>query len=438
MRLFFKKGKIHILALSIILLIKWKENLSFSWISKGRNQILRKSRRNMPLSEMKSNLLILLFVLSTLLSCTTTQSEKAEGDFSYQLVKVDSFAIENQTQLVIVDFSPVENIFLGYSIISDEILEIDPQGTILKRVHKKGEGPGLYGNWNPTGMSFGPDSTRILEFPFSIVTFSPEYELINQTRISSPLPIRTFGPMGKPPVFQKEDSTIVLAGPSSFLPAHYLIHNQEGKDTLQNFYAINLVSGKQQSVIPYLPESVYQKTDMVYYELMTKRFVVDQEENELILVHGLDPFLLIYDLSRLELKRKIDFTPEEFLTFSPLPIGTPNSNPEYDQHRFYSGRNQRLVELENQTYLLQYFQGISESEYLSKSAQIEGYTPAEDQEKRSVILFVDRKALSKELPSPKGNLILGLPGNKILVQEPGNPEIEEEIFRFSIYELVKN
>lgn len=194
-------------------------------------------------------ILPILFVLGWACSSPTnsTSEDPLEG---YELVKVDSFEISNFTQVVITDFDPQTKTYLGYSTISDELLLISERGEILIKENKKGEGPGLYGNWNPTGMSFGPRGDIFLEFPFTVARLSRDFEILSQTRISSPLPIRTFGPMGKTPVYELQDSTYALVGPTSFLPAHYLIMNQEGKDTLQHFAQINLQSGEQKSVIP--------------------------------------------------------------------------------------------------------------------------------------------------------------------------------------------
>ncbi|MBC6368658.1 hypothetical protein [Algoriphagus sp. AK58] len=388
---------------------------------------------------MKSNFICfsILMIWGLNIACSPKTETSQSGTENYTLVKVDSFGIKNLTQIVITDYSPVKQVYLGYSTISDELLIIGEKGELINRVSKKGEGPGLYGNWNPTGMSFTPEGNILLEFPFSLVTLSPEFEILSQHRVSSPLPIRTFGPMGKTPIYQINATSYALVGPSSFLPAHYLIMNKEGKDTLQHFSQINLENGNQISVIPYDPESVYAKTDQMYYELMTKTFVVDQERNEMALVTGLDQKILLYDLASLSKKAEIPFEHESFITFPPLPIGTPANDPNYNQHRVYSGRNQRLIHLGGQTYLLHYFKGISEATFLTKSAQNESYSPQEDPEFRSVKLFLDGKALPYELASPSGSMILGLPDNKILVQEPNHPDVEEEEFRFSIYQLKK-
>jgi hypothetical protein len=269
-----------------------------------------------------------LFLLSIQLiwACSpSTRQESTEKAIRYELVKVDSFEVANFTQVVITDFDPQTKTYLGYSTISDELLLIGENGEIQSRASKKGEGPGLYGNWNPTGMSFAPGGSALLEFPFTVAILSRDFELLSQTRISSPLPIRTFGPMGKTPVYQIQDSTFALVGPTSFLPGHYLIMNQEGKDTLQHFAQVNLQTGSQRSVISYDQESIYKQTDQVYFELMTKSFVINQEENELAMITGLDPEILIYDLNDLTKKSEIALIYETFITYLPLPIGTPNT-----------------------------------------------------------------------------------------------------------------
>ncbi|WP_339706556.1 hypothetical protein [Algoriphagus aquimarinus] len=121
----------------------------------------------------------------------------------------------------------------------------------------------------------------------------------------SPLPIRANTPLGRPPYYQKNDTTFLLVGPSNYLTATYLIHNLEGKDTLQNFYQLNLQTGAVKTVVPYEANSIYNSTESIYSELMGKSFFIDHENNELVLVQNLDNEILIYSLPDLSLKRSM-------------------------------------------------------------------------------------------------------------------------------------
>lgn len=380
---------------------------------------------------------LLLFAIAT--GCTSPSGDSSNQEpENFALVKIDSFQVDNFTRINILDFSPNEKIYLGYAINEDDILEISENGEILNRAHKKGDGPGNYGNWNPIGLGFGPDGQRIVELPFRVMNYDKNYDVIYDNGIMSPLPIRANTPLGRPPYFQSKDTTFLLVGPSNYLTATYLIHDQEGKDTLQNFYQLNLHTGSVKSVVPYEANSIYNSTKNIYPELMGKSFFIDHENNELVLVQNLDSDILVYSLPDLSLKRTIPITHSEFKTYSPLPIGTPFSDERVVALNRLSARNQKLFNLGNNTYALQYFTGISQAEHDSRNSEEDPYLGRFDTEEQRILIFKDGKQIPQELPGIDGSLIISLPDSKILVQERENSEIEEEFTRFSIYQLQTN
>ncbi len=379
---------------------------------------------------------VILLTHLFLASCSSKEGNTSKAvDDQYELVKVDSFKVDNLTKITIQDYDPEEKIYLGYSMNEDDILEISENGKILNRAHKKGDGPGNYGNWNPVGMGFGPKGQRIVELPFSVLIYDENYELIQEYRIMSPLPIRTSAPLGKPPYYQINDTTYVLVGPTNYLSATNLIMNQEGKDTLQNFYQLNLMTGNVRSVIPYEANSIYNSTENIYPELMGKSFFIDQKKNELAVVQNLDNEILIYSLPDLSLDRTVPISYSEFKTYPPVPIGTNFSDEKANALNKLSARNQRLLNLQDNTYLLQYFTGISQAEYDNRTSEENPYFGPFDQTEQRILIFKNGKQVPIELEGIPGTMILSLPDNKILVREPENSEIEEEFTRFSIYEL---
>lgn len=380
-------------------------------------------------------LLILLFAAG----CTTKNKGANDtsdlDEISYEFIKVDSFQVNNFTRINILDYSPEEKIYLGYSLTEDDILEISENGEILAREHKKGDGPELYGNWNPIGLGFGPDGQRIVELPFQVISYDKNYEILHQHGIMSPLPIRANTPLGRPPYFQNNDTTKLLVGPSNYLTATYLIHDQEGKDTLQNFYQLNLQSGAVKSVVPYEPASIYNSTENIYTELMGKSFFIDHERNELVLVHDLERKILVYNLPDFSLNRSISISHSEFKTYSPVPVGTTFSDESAKALSRLSARNQKLFNLGNTLYVLQYFTGISQAEFDNRHTEEKPYVGKFDRKEQRILIFQNGKQVPQELTGIEGSLVLSLPDNKILVQERENSEIEEEFTRFSIYQL---
>ena len=383
-----------------------------------------------------STLLLFAIILTVSISCSKKNDDnKKSEEVDYELVKVDSFQVGNLTRINILDYSPEEKIFLGYSTVEDDILEISEKGEILKRVNRKGEGPNLYGSWNPIGLGFGPNGQRIVELPFNVFSYDKNYDVIQEFRIMSPLPVRANTPFGKPPYFQDKDTTFLLVGPSNYFTATYLIHNKEGKDTLQNFYKLNMQTNAVNSVVPYSQNSIYNSTEHIFPELMGKSFFIDHEKNELAVVQNLDTEILIYDLPELAFNRSIPIKHSEFTTHAPLPIGTPFSDEKAIALNRLSARNQKLFNMGDNIYLLQYFTGISQAEFDSRNSEEEPYVGQFDENEQRVVIFKEEKQHSKELKGIKGSLKFTLPNNKLLVQEPENSDIEEEFTRFSIYQL---
>ncbi|SIN82762.1 hypothetical protein [Algoriphagus halophilus] len=380
-------------------------------------------------------LFCLLFGFS-LFSCTS--KTESTVDLNYSLVKVDSFQVNNFTRVSIRDYSHEENIYLGYSEVEDDLLEISENGEIIKRVNKKGDGPGKYGNWNPVGLAFGPNQERIVELPFQVISYDPNYEITHSHRVLSPLPIRTNTPLGKTPYFVSNDTTHLLVGPSNYLTASHLIRNQEGKDTLKNFYQLNLFTGETKMVVPYEPTSVYEQTENVYNGVMGKTFFIDHDANELVVAQELDPEILVYQLPEFTLKNSIPINYSEFLTYNPVPIGAPFDDPQAINLARLSGRNRKLINLGNGFVLLQYFTGITESEFENRNSEENPYSAVQDASEQRILIFKDGKQLPVELPGIEGVLVTALKENKLLVQEPANTEIEEEFTKFTIYQLQTN
>lgn len=383
---------------------------------------------------MKNLLFIAVIVL--IASCSNPKNESNVEASTYELIKVDSFAVENFTKVHITDYSKDENIFLGFSEVENEILEISPKGEILKRVSRKGDGPNNYGTWNPLGMGFGPEGKRVFQFPFQLITYSADYEIVDNFRVPSPLPIRANIPLGKTAYFEEDGNTRYLVGPSTFLSAHHLIFTEEGRDTLQNFTLLKTESGATQSVLPYEQDSYYKKTDQVYYNLMAKSYFI--EGNDLYLVHNLDDFIHVYDLKEgFKLKKKIPIQHNTLEKASPLPIGVAPDDPRVKDLINLPGRNRQLLNLGENTWILSYYQGVSKAVFEARNTEEKPFSILDQHDKMKMLIFENGRRIGPELDLPEGNILFALPGKRILVKDKPNEEVEEEVTRYSIFELRK-
>ncbi|EKB48980.1 hypothetical protein [Cecembia lonarensis] len=381
---------------------------------------------------------LLIYLKSLIIiSCGGENTITNEVLNSYELIKVDAFEIENFTMVHLVDFSNEEGIFLGFSEVQNEVLEISPEGEILKRVNRTGDGPNNYGTWNPIGLSFGPDGKRVFQFPFRLITYSTDYEIVDDFRVPSPLPIRTYRPIGKTAYFKENGNTRYLVGPSAFLSAHHLIFTEEGRDTLQNFTLLKTESGETKTVLPYEEDSYYKKTDQIYYNLMAKSYFI--EGNELFLVHNLDDAIHVYDLKDdFKLLRKIPIYHSQFEKASPLPIGIAPDDPRVKNLANLPGRNRQLLNLGDNTWILTYYKGVSQAVFEARNSEEKPFSILDQEDKLSLVVFENGKQLEGELALPDGTILFALPDKKILIKEKSNEEVEEEVTRYSIYQLVKN
>jgi hypothetical protein len=378
----------------------------------------------------------LILALCLLLACSQKNSESLEESIGYQLVKIDSFQVDNLTRVQITDYNEAENIFLGYSEAEHDILEISPNGEILKRVNRRGDGPNNMGNWTPLGMSFGPVGERIFQLPFQLLSYDKDYNQITNLRIQSPLPVRANIPLGRTAFIMENGQPRYLVGPTTFLSAHLLIYNEEGRDTLQNFSLLYPESGEMKSIIPYEADSYYKKTEHIYYWRMGKSFFV--EDNELVVVHNLADDILVYDINdNFALKRTVPINHSAFEKYNPLPIGTAMDDPKLKELNYMSGRNDKILSLGNQLWLLSYFQGVTPTVYEANNSEESPFTSKKVIEKHRLLVFENGKQVPTEIQQPRGNILFAFKGNHILVSEDPSEESEDEFTRYSVYGLVK-
>jgi hypothetical protein len=190
------------------------------------------------------------------------------------------------------------------------------------------------------------------------------------------------------------------------------------------------------SIIPYEPDSYYKKTDNIYYNLMGKSFFV--EGDELIVLQNLADAILVYDLKdNFQLKKTIPIAHSNFEQYSPLPIGTPMDDSRMKELTFMAGRNEKIISLDDQVWLLSYYQGLSPALFESRNSEENPFSISKARDKLRLLVFENGKQVDGELNPPNGRLFFGLKGNRILVQDEPSEKVEEEFTRYSIYELRK-
>ncbi|MFN3800907.1 hypothetical protein [Belliella pelovolcani] len=375
-----------------------------------------------------------LLALLLLAACGKSEESKHFSNASgYELIKVDSYQVDNLTRVRITDFSETENIYLGYSEAENDVLEISPEGNIIKRVNLSGDGPGKLGNWVPLGLSFGPEQKRVFQLPFQLATYNQNYEQVENIRLQSPLPVRASNPLGKTAYFMEDGNPRYLVGPTTFLSAHLLIYDEVGRDTLQNFSLLYPESGEMKSIIPYEADSYFKKTPNIYTNLMAKLFFIANDK--LYVLQGLSESIQVYDLKQFNLIENIPLTHSEFLKYDPVPIGTSFDDPRNKQLNSMAGRNLRIFDLNDEFWLVRYYQGITNSEFELRDSEEKPFRFVDAYDKIKLIVFKNGEQIPGELDAPSGTMLFSLGKNKVLVEEKPSEDIEEEVTRYSIYEL---
>lgn len=376
-------------------------------------------------------------LIMLLLSCGSKEDRAFQASNPYVLEKVDSFQVAHLTHVQIMDYSSEEGIYLAFSEGDDNFMELDTKGNIIKSVNRKGEGPNNFGARNPVGLSFGPNAERMVQTSFQLISYDKDYHQTHNSSIRNPLPVRANVPLVRNQYFLLDGEESYLVGPSTYLSSHALIHNEEGRDTLQNFLVLNHRTGALKSAVPYESGSIYKQTEHIYYNLMGKSFFI--QDDELFVCQHLDESIQIYDLkNNFELNRQIPIVHSSWIKASPMPVGTSPTDEKIKTISQTAGRNLSLLPLNQEIFLLHYYQGISQSAYENQNSEEKPYSIKKALDINKLLVFKNGKQLKGELAKPEGNLLFALPGNRMLILEEANEEVEEEVTRYAIYELREN
>lgn len=245
-------------------------------------------------------------------------------------------------------------------------------------------------------------------------------------RSASPLPINTSTPLGKPPYYLHNETTLLRIGSNHYLTDADLIQNKLAKDTLQNFYKLNLQTGSVQLIVTYEATTIYNSTENIHPELIEKSFIIDNEKNDLVLAKNLGSEILINSLPGLSLKQTIPITWSEFKSCLPVTIGTQFPDPNVLKLSRLSARNQKLLNLGDNIYALQYITRISQAAYNSRNSEDHPFTGQFNETQQRILIFKNDKQASKEHVGIDGSLIRSLSDYKILVQERKKHELEDK------------
>jgi len=367
---------------------------------------------------------VLLFLL-LLISCNGNNSGKVENDriSEYILEKVDSFKVDRETKIRILDYSPTKDVFLAYDLILKEFLLIDQKGEVLESINRMGEGPNEYLT-NPIAASFDPNSDGyLIQSSTELIWYSNLWEVEKRFRFSSLHTIMLYsGPKFTVPFFNCQ-SGVGQCFFTNYFPGT-LVHQFNSKEDVRSKKLIEYYNPSKNSLewgLSFDPQLV-PSSQLNEKELkLVQVYALNPEENNLYLSYQTGIEIGVYDLSKnFDLKDKIKINQKEFSM----------SN---------KSKNTNLIQLTSGQLVLLYFTGISETVELNRKERNPYYLPFQEAELYRFIVITDGVVQENEIRFPGGiephSEILPLPQNRILLRNNTDGKTEAEFSEYSIYEF---
>lgn len=366
----------------------------------------------------------LYFIISVIFFSACDNENDPDLQVTYRLEKIDSFRVERDTRIRILDFNAVNKEYLAYDHIKEEILRLDDKGNVLEAVRRFGEGPHEYST-SLLAASFNHESGGYyLQSSNEFVWYNKDWEVKNRLKITPFHNIKFYtGPKLKVPYFhlQAKNEPYFFANFFTGVP----VHNFDSKEDLSAKNLIELynpVESTLEWVLP-LDVSLLSKSDPNNGKLMINQiYALDPLSNLLYLSFQNGNRIGIYDITnKFELVKRIDFGHQEFSQTN-------------------KSKNKALLNFDNKEVGVLYYTGLSEGAEQIKKEQNPHYFSFQDPNLYKIIMLRDGEWLkSTEIQFPLGSEphseILQLPNNRVLLRDMDPVDVEPEFSNYSIYEL---
>ncbi|MBS9525929.1 hypothetical protein KI659_18050 [Litoribacter alkaliphilus] len=353
----------------------------------------------------------------------------------FKLVKVDEFNINSLYPVEIVDFNVDSGRFLGYEKegYGFTVLLVKENGEIDKKQSLKGQGPGKF-NSAMNFLGFGDKGDVWVITPNQLITY--DYHLEHKGSEKFALNNAFFTSlMSQSPIYyykngNKSSLAIVTypSGTASFMKAKSL-----EKEFLVEVF--NLEDRESSFLAPVGKRPFYRSLDNSVATMYNPIFVQDKESARLFVTATLDNEITVIDLQTEKVLSNIKINHGDFGSFKNLPISDRNL-PSYPPYTLAS-INRKILYLDGELIVLDYVREIPSGTFKKKRTDDPSYHHFNDPFYHRLILFNQKEQLSKDIALPKnGKLMISLPGNRLLFQII-DPEVEDDFFRYEIYEVVK-
>lgn len=371
---------------------------------------------------------IIVAVISSILSLISPISAFSQ----YKLIKKDGLKVDSQLPVQIIDFNTSSNFFLGFidSNKGGEIALLNSKGEILVQKEIVGEGPNKISSaFN--NLAFSNESEIWVQGPYELLLLDLKLNIKQKTRYISETKMHLYGRVEPFSYFNSQSGFSFIINPNR--TSKFLDRQEFFDKSLIEIFELN--NGKSYELAQVSERKISKILDKSVGAIYFPIYLVDKDTNTLFLTTSLDNEITIYDLNTRKLKSRINISHGKFLSFnSSISLG---HLPSYKGRINLAGKNDKLLLLDNDCFVLDYINEISLSSYENKISEDPTYHHFQDPNYHRLILFDQTKQLSGDIPMPKnGHLMIALPGNRLLFRID-DPDVEEDFIRYEIYEIVK-
>ena len=351
------------------------------------------------------------------------------------LSKVSSFQINSLLDVSIVDYSPKNDLYLGFinSPKGDRIVLIDQNGKIIANEQLQGEGPNQYVS-HLNCMGFSEDGDIWLQTVTHLFRYDTSLQKLERIHFQSSVKLQIHGRQEVFPFFNQSGQDALFSfitnpsGSNSYVP-----NAPFNKDLIEIF---NVGEQKIKRIAPVSDRSISSKLDeSLQSSLYFIVYAVDRNKQKLYLTSRMDNEITVYDLNSGELDSRINIRHGDFDLLNQNSISVKDLKSSGRES--LSSRNHKIYSLEGGLVALDYVTEIPEGIFQQKKMMDPKYSNITDPDYHKLIFFDSEKQLTDDISVPKnGEFMAVLPGQKLLFKII-DPEVEEDFITYEVYQAVR-
>lgn len=346
--------------------------------------------------QLSLSIIIILFIFACSSKEEEVQKPLAEQQFEFEIY--DSLVVNYLGNLYLADISEDGKTFLLIDQQTDTLFVTDPQGAIIHKFSKKGEGPGLY----PQGR-LGPP--RFLNKEEIIIPSWKGFYLYSLSGDAT----RSFSPDFNPTtsLLNQYENSLVDYQEKIYYPLEGRIANEfgvEGREfqtQVKRVEVLDLSSGKFTPAIPF-PKTSKFSTGKKSFLNVNYKTTLAKKNDSLYVAFRNEPVIHGYHFSKLDSPTSRYTIPfEEFIEKEPKDA---EKFGPYEARDIYVGAIDSFDRTEKNRFLIKYSRGLTDEEYIEIFALIEkdqeaGFAKMRQINTNGSVLF-DGKSVSSLIKKP--------------------------------------